>query len=215
MKIVERIRAAEERVDRLSLRERALLLLALIAVVFLVLDTWLIRPLDRQHERVTDELSQVRQRIDSLSASIEAVAGRERTDPDAALRVELEQLRQQVAQLERKLAGIDTGLLTPEQALEILSELLAERPSIRMVSLIKLPAEPLDPEVDRAGIFVQRFRVVIESSYQGVIEYASLIEELPRGLYWDSLQLDVSEWPTSRTEIVLYMLTFEEDWLGV
>ncbi len=215
MTLPQRLRKLEDRVNSLALRERGLLLIAALGVAFVLADMFLLRPLDQRREATRQQLDQTADRVAQLTESVEAIAGRQRGDPNAELIEQRDALRQRINLLSDELAALDTGLLTPTQTLELLRELLAERTDLELISLTKLPAEPLDPETGANGIFVHRFGIVVESDFSGMLDYVRLIENLPRGLYWESLRLSVPEWPANRADVVLYMLALNEDWLGV
>ncbi|MEX2500525.1 MAG: hypothetical protein WD397_16790 [Wenzhouxiangellaceae bacterium] len=215
MTIRQRLQKIEDRVNALALRERALLLLAALAVVFFLVDTFMLRPLDQRREDSRRLLDQTGDRVAQLSSSVEQLASRQRNDPNAALIAERNSLQQRMQAISSELAQLDTGLLGPGEMLGLLHQLLADRTDLKLVSLDKIPAEPLDPESTVGSIFVHRFSIVFESDFSGLLGYVRLIENMPRGLYWESLKLSVPEWPTNRAEVVLYMLALDEDWLGV
>lgn len=215
MTLAGRIRRIEQRVNAMTLRERAFILLGLLGLVFLLADVMLLRPLDERRELVGQRLEQTRDRVQALSTSIEQMATAARTDPNEALEQQAVALEGRIERLAADLARLDTGLMTPEQTLELLRGVLDEQPELELKSLVKLPAEPLEPDAVDAGIFVHRFRIRFETGYAGLIDYVRLLENLPLGLYWESVRVDVPGWPTNRAELVLYMLTLDEDWLGV
>lgn len=215
MTLRQRLQKIEDRVNALALRERALLLLAALAVVFFLADTFMLRPLDQRREDSRRLLEQTSDRVAQLSSSVEQLASQQRNDPNAALIAERNSLQQRMQAISSELAQLDTGLLGPGEMLGLLHRLLADRSDLRLVSLDKMPAEPLDPESTVGSIFVHRFSIVFESDFSGLLGYVRLIENMPRGLYWESLKLSVPEWPTNRAEVVLYMLALDEDWLGV
>jgi len=215
MTFARRIQKLEERVNAMTLRERALILLGLLGLVFLVVDATLLRPLDERRQRIGTQLEQTRDRVQALSASIEQLATRGRQDPNEELRRQAAALEGRIERLAADLAGLDAGLMTPDQTLELLRRVLDEQPDLDLKSLVKLPAEPLEPDAAGSGIFIHRFRIRFETGYGGLIDYVRLLENLPPGLYWESMRIEVPGWPTNRAELELYMLTLDEDWLGV
>lgn len=215
MTIRQRLQKIEDRINALALRERALLLLAALAVVFFLVDTLMLRPLDQRRQESRRLLDQTSDRVALLSSSVEQLASQQRTDPNAALIAERSSLQQRIQTISSDLRQLDTGLLEPGEMLALLHHLLADRADLTLLSLDKMPTEPLDPESTVGSIFVHRFSIVFESSFSGLLDYVRVIETMPRGLYWESLKLSVPEWPTNRAEVVLYMLALDEDWLGV
>jgi MSHA biogenesis protein MshJ len=60
-------------------------------------------------------------------------------DPDAANRVQLQQLKQQVAQLNASLTEMQKGLVPPERMAALLEDILKRDGSLRLMSLKTLP----------------------------------------------------------------------------
>ncbi|QOC23839.1 type II secretion system protein M [Wenzhouxiangella sp. AB-CW3] len=216
MTLKVRLKQLAERINALSLRERALLMLTALAVVFLLWDTFLMRPVSERHERAQEQLSTIRERVDSLTDSIQELAGERRRDPDAELRQRHEQLTTEIEALESRLSRMHGGVATARQSVTVLASLLGERAGVDIVTLENLPAEPLRAgDNELSGIYVHRVRLVIESDFDGVRDYLAMVDTLPAGVFWDSMRLTVDEWPTNHTEIILYSLALDEEWLGI
>lgn len=214
-----RLQALAERVNALSLRERGLLFLAILAAVFLLWDWAAMSPINERQTRTQDELEQVRDRVTSLNESIQSMVQQRQRDPDAELTARRDTLQEEVATLENRISELHSGVSSPDRAVRVLTSLLADRPDLSVISLENLPSTPLvGTELangGQVGIFVHRVRLVVESDFGGILDYMSLIENLPEGVYWESLKLEVPEWPRNRVEMVLYSLALNDGWLGI
>lgn len=212
-----RLRRLTERVNALSLRERALLLLATCAVIFLLWDFAMMQPIGERQQSVNDQLDQVRDRVSTLTGEIRRLATERTHNPNAELESRREQLHDEIADLEAGLNEIHGGVSAPEQSVDVLGRLLGERAGVRIVELENLPVEPLTDRLGTpvGGVYIHRVRLVVESDFSGVREYLERVRDLPEGVFWDSMRLSVPGWPDNRVELVLYSLTFADNWLEV
>lgn len=217
MNMRSRIRQTGERINALSLRERALLLLAVLAVVFLLWDLLAMQPVTERQRSVQDRLEQTRERLDQLNASIQRLATSRSGHPDRALEQRSASLETEIAELEQRLSDRFGGIATPQQSLDVLAGLLGERAGVTIVELENLPPTSLENASGEAipGIYIHQVRVVVETDFEGVRNYLDGITRLPPGVFWKALDLSVPGWPVNRVELVLYSLALDEHWLGV
>lgn len=213
----ERIKALGERINGFTLRERGLLFLAVLAAVFLLWDLVAMSPINQRREVAQAQLEQVRDRVGNLNASIQAMVKNRQGDPNAELAARRDSLEREIAELETRINTLHSGVSSPDRAVRVLARLLADRADLTVVSLENLPSSPLlaGGSADDAGIFIHRVRLVVESDFDGILGYMALIENLPEGVYWESLKLEVPDWPTNRVEMVLYSLALNDGWLGI
>lgn len=185
------------RIDALSLRERAILLLCVVVVVAALFDRGVLTPqADRarlrseQLAKQTSELTQLREQFVAASRHI--------GDPDSGLRVQLEAVQTERARLDDKLreAGSVSG---GEGLAAVLQRLLGQHPGLTLEKLqllndvpVSLPgaaSAPRSPPNGLAGMSWQGVELRVIGSYQDMQRYLQLLErELP-GLRWGELQL--------------------------
>jgi MSHA biogenesis protein MshJ len=212
-----RTRKLAERINSLSIRERALLMLAAFAVIILIWDLTTMQQLNQRQETARTELQNLRERVEALSTSLQQLAGERARNPNAELLRERDDLAAEIQALEARLAERHGGIASPKESVSVLAGLLARRTGVNIAELENLPPGRLTGASGQAvpGLFVHRVRVVIESDFEGVREYLEATADLPRGVFWESLELEVTDWPTNRVELILYSVTLDENWLGV
>lgn len=213
----EKIRQLGERIDGLSLRERMLLVLACLAVIFLLWDAFLMDPVRQRQATVQVELEQVRDRLAQLTTSIQTLATRSDDDRNRELQTRRNALEQEIARLEQRLAEQFDAAVSPRQAVATLAGLLEGQPGLTVLALENLPPQALGGvEGDVVtGIFVHRVRVSLEGDHATLRAYLERIPNLPGGVFLESMHLSVPGWPTNRIELMFYSLTLDESWLGV
>lgn len=217
MTLRARLRKLADRVNALSLRERGMLMLAVFAVVFLLADLLAMRPVSERQQQVQRQLEEVRSRVGDLTSAIQQVAAEQSRDPNRELESRQADLEAEIAALERRLSERHGGIPTPRESVAVLTGLLGKRAGVDIIELENLPVEALENSRGEVipGIFVHRVRLVIETDFEGVRKYLSMVEKLPASVFWDSLGLTAPNWPINRLELILYSLAIDDRWLGV
>lgn len=212
-----RLKQLIERINGLSLRERALLALAALAVIFLLWDALLMKPVRERQQRVQTELEQARERVADLTSSIQSMAVARAEGPNAALTQRRSALISEISRLEDRLLQAYGEIGDPRQSVSLLTGLLAERAGLSLVELENLPPEGLTGANDQlvTGLFVHRVRLVVDANHDGIRDYLALLAELPSGVSLESMHLTVPDWPRNRVELILFSLTLDDNWLGV
>jgi len=217
MKPMEKITAIEERINALSLRERALLGLAALAVVFLLWDLLFMNGLRERHDRVQNQIEQVQSQVQNLTETIQQTAMASADDPQAGLERQRRALNEDIERLEARLAQDLGEVSTPAETRAMLSALLAESPGLSLISLENLPVELLQAADAQPipGVYIHRIRVLVEGEHSVVRDYLERAADLPGGVYLESVDLTVEQWPVNRVELMFYSLALDDRWLGV
>lgn len=211
--------------ESLSLRERAMVALAVLGAAIFLWDNLLMDPLRAQKIAIDSELA-------NASAAGFTAQGTDITDPR---QVNL----QQAADLQTRMQGLDaqlrdtaTGFVSAEKMVEVLNDVLDRQGRLQLVSIRNLPVvslappRPVDPNAEtplaptaETGValppYVHPIELVIDGQYADVVEYLEQLEKLPYKFRWSSLELVTAGYPRNRVRIVLSTLSLDSTWLGV
>lgn len=111
-----------EQFNTRSLRERGLMTAGGIAVVVVLLDTLALSPLTVQHQSLSTQVVEVRNKIKAGEALMAAAGGK--ADPDELKRRYRDELRKQIAGIDSKLQGLQKQLVPPDQVTKLLEGVL-------------------------------------------------------------------------------------------
>lgn len=210
-----------------SPRERTLLLVTVLTVLAALCYGLLAGPLLTARHDLRRQIAAAREKLDALAIESREIITRHETDPDLKNRRHLEQLQQEIAQFDLRLATMTLGLIAPREMAGVLEELLAREAGLRLVKLENLDAvalldpslRPSPPAGARAeglpNVYEHGLRMEFEGSYLGAMAYLRRLEGLPCRFFWDRLEIEVLEHPKSRIVITVHTLSLQKGWIGV
>jgi len=205
------------RFNAMSLRERALIAAAALAVLVLAWDQLFMNPLQAEKLRLRGELEETQKALEVLSASI---SGRANDNPMVAALEQKRSLNESLEAVDAELESASAGLIAPPRMLDALRDVLARQQGLRLVSMRNLPVRSLviqapDSKAAMQGPYVHALEMVVEGSYMDVLRYLESVEALPWRFYWQALELRTTDYPMNRVRIRLNTLSMDKEWLGV
>jgi MSHA biogenesis protein MshJ len=210
--------------EALTLRERAILVLAIVAMMVLSWDTMLMEPLRLKRVALEAELA---------SATTFGVTAQnaDAADPRQMSITQAGELQKQLQAIDARLASTASGFVSSQRMIEVLHDVLDRQGRLALVSIRNLPVSsliaPIKPEGDSAenpsGVppaaarppYVHSIELVIDGQYADILDYLAALEALPWKFRWTSLDLSTAGYPRNRVRIELSTLSLDSTWLGV
>lgn len=217
--------------ESMSLRERALVALAVLAVGIIGWDSLLMTPLTQQRRILEDELM-------TASASGVTAQSADLSDPRQMNLQRAGELQMQLSGLDARIADTASGFVSSRRMIQVLNDVLDAQGRLQLVSIRNLPVVSLVPPVkvdtglegapaevaeatgasaDALGQppYVHAIEIVIEGQYADILEYLEALEALPYKFRWSTLDLSTAGYPRNRVRIELSTLSLDSTWLGV
>ena len=218
------------RFNVLVMRERVLVLGAVVVGTAFLFDTFAIRPLEVRMKRLTLQVAEARQNIKTAETTLssqEAVA-----DPDTVKRSYRDALRKQLAEIDQNMLGLQRGLVPPEKMAKLLEEMLARSGGLQLVSLRTLPVQRIDtqngaatkpgdkpaktgPKESERTIYQHGVEVTLQGSYPDLLEYLAQLEKLSWQMFWGRISVDTEQYPRLRVTLIVQTLSLNKAWLIV
>lgn len=212
-----------EKYKALSDREKALLLLSAVVVLYLLFSLLAFSPLDKRQEQLTQDRDQEQQKVSTLSVEMASYAQALTTDPDLAKKAQLRGLENQLQALDQSLVEASVGLVAADQLPKLLQEVLEGMNALQLQEMKTLPVEELllsgeqvddgliDERVnqDAVGVFKHGVEVVFSGKYFDVVAYLKVLEGLKWRFYWDVLDYEVTDYPAAQVRLRVYTLSTE------
>lgn len=213
------------RIDALSIRERILVLTAILSVLVAGWNATLNEGYQKERAQLVQTLSLASTRMEALNSTMAEILARAQADPNQEARARLQGLQNRLAELNAQKRDLAASFISTHAMVTLLDNLLQSRGSLRLVALEKLAPQPLlkletaagkpvEPADDiRSMIYRHDLVVDFEGGYFDMLGYLRELEKLP--LFWDSIDYEVASYPQARVRLRVYTLSFEKEWLGV
>ncbi|MDP2787784.1 MAG: hypothetical protein Q8O79_06885 [Pseudomonadota bacterium] len=211
-----------KKVDALTLRERAILFILLLAGIWAVVDTLLLSPQEYARKEEREKITQASAKLVEAEQALTLRAGQ--PDPDQAARLRLERAQQALNARQQTAASLQARLVAPKDMVRVLQGMSADQPGLRLVSLNTLAPEAVgqsakEPDKVQAApttpLFKHGVKLTLVGNYAALTQYMEKLERLPVGFYWARAELDASAHPDISLTLTLYTLSLERTWLTV
>lgn len=208
--ISARVKRLSSTVDSWKLRDRALLFAA---VIFALIALWYLLFYNPQHANnlhleesiITSkaQLKEIKSKQQGLVAKLTAKTT-ENAERLKALNVELSSITAQLSRFEG-------GMTSSDDVVRMLRQVLLEDSGVDLISLKRLPPEPVNTQGVVLGakniLYSQGIKVTLRGTYFTALDYLQRLEELPWRLFWDSLEYDVDQYPEGKMVLKLHTLS--------
>jgi len=139
------------KLDAMTLRERAMVFVAVVASVIFLLYTFSLEPLLNKQKLLRMQIKQQQNQISGIDSEIAAMAQGFVVDPDAATREKLKALRRDIDTTSAGLMAVQKGLVAPDKIAPLLDHLLRGNGKLKLMSMKTLPVAGLNEALQPAA----------------------------------------------------------------
>ncbi len=206
--------------DGRTLRERAVLTGAVIVLLAVFVYLGVFDPLAQRQRQVQQELTHTRNSLQELTAREMLLRAREKTDPDADMRERINTLQAESDRLQAMLESNIDNLVSPRQMTHLLEDLLKRQQSLQLLSLNNLPPRTMTAASgardsgEAPELFVHGLEMELAGTYRDLLNYLQQLQNLPRALVWDTVEIETTEYPAAIIRLQVYTLSLTEGWIG-
>jgi len=226
------------KLDAMTLRERAMVFVAVVASVLFLMYTVSVEPLLNKQKQLRLQIKQQQNQITGIDMEIAAMAQGFVVDPDAATRDKLKAVRQEIDTTSAGLMAVQKGLVAPDKIAPLLDHLLRGNGKLKLMSMKTLAVTGLNealqppaqapaatpaagapaaaaaaPPKPRELLYRHGVEIVLQGSYLDMVSYMDALEQLPVQLFWGKARLDAQQYPNSRLTLTLYTLSLDQKWM--
>ncbi len=224
-----RLRAIGDRIDAMTLRERAIIFVALLVGVYLAADQAVLKPLGLERERMQRQLKTKHEQVQNYERQLQMMlTGTD--DPGSPVAQKILSLQQQLSTLDDILAKSTGGLVSPRDMARLVEEILSRHRQLTVVRLESLVPEPIQdagaaspagtataprPAGGESGLYKHGMRIVVKGTYHELLAYLRTLEGLPWKVFWGKVALEAEDYPVSQLTLELYTLSTHKGWIGL
>lgn len=233
---MERWQQYSEKFQQLTAREQYIILIAglflsvyLIFVLFIEAD---LADIKRNKGTVSSLSADNKAAQESIKLFEQALS----SDPDAAVKKQITQQKEKLAQIDEQLLALTSDLINPIQMRQALVELLALEPNVSLVSFEAMSpkalfvpqtaeekAQQAEQKADKVAVTAQQeiglyrhgIQLTLKGKYQSLQTYLARLEKLKWKFFWQNFEFKVVEYPNNELSVTLYSLSTKRDFIGV
>lgn len=221
-----------DRIDALSIRERALIFGGILAVLFVIALNLVLAPLRAEQVRLENTVNSKLEQTKKLQTEAQRLSETMVRDPDDANRERIADLKARLAAADESVAVFTRALVPPKETARLVEQILAIHRNVRVVRVENLPPTPLLDTAPAAGsvqaaavsaptvtagsgLFRHGLRIELRANYLDIIRLLRAMETLPSRVFWGEVSIKVEKYPTSHATVVMYTLSQDSAWLGI
>ena len=218
-KLRQKFRQLEARIDALSLRERGILFLVILGLLFWIASNVVFASLRSEQQRLEADVRSRLSELQALDQQSQSIKTQLAQDPEAQAQARVDQLKQQLAVDEASVANLIRGLVTPQAMPKLVRDMLANNVGLQVIKLENLPAEPMHEDSNGASasapVYRHGMRIELRGQYVEIVRYLRALEALPSKVFWGEVQFQSETYPLSRLTLVIYTISLNQSWMGV
>ena len=212
--------------EAFQMRERLLIVGAVVAVGYLLWDFLLLQPMSKNIVMIEARERVARQAIQTTGAEVTVLQSISQKDPNIALRHEIGELERKLASLDQQLDALAVGLVPAQQLPKIMHEVLSKSGKLTIEHLATLPPQELalsrtvktempaaDTTADatplprEAKVYKHSVVLNVTGDFAGVVQYLRELERSDWRFYWETLSYKVTSYPNAKVRIRVFTLS--------
>lgn len=218
------------KIDGMSLRERALIFAAAAFLVVSLVNTLFLDPLLAEQKKMSQRVIQQEEKMKEIQAQINALVQAKQDDESSPLRQRISHLKRQIAEGDAYLKDRRDKLVPQEKMAALLEQVLNRNGHLQLIALQTLPVTPLIEAnnakqgeatviAKTAGqeqqVFKHGVQITVRGSYADLTQYLSSLEHLPARMFWGMAKMNVVQYPVVELTLTLYTLSLDKTWMQV
>lgn len=213
------LRQLGERIDAMSLRERGLIFVTVLVLLYFAANGLLFAPLHKQQQRLEGELKGRREQVAAVNAQVQRIVYEATRDPDKENAEKLKALRARIAGLDPQLARVTHSLVSPRDMARFMEQVLTRNRALQVIRIEALPPVALEGQSGTAAagreVFKHGMRIEVRGRYGDLVGYLRALENLPWKVFWGQVTLESEDYPMSRLTLTIYTLSLRQGWIGI
>lgn len=206
-----------DKFDALSKREKGMIVVAVITIIFLVGFTYGVEPSWVKNKSLRTEMVYLERQIASFSLqqqTYELAAG---NDPDKELKARLAQIEKRTERIENEFKAEINTLVTPNSMPALMASMLGLSKELTLQKVEALAPIDLNHNAEEPviGLYQHGVRMVFTGSYNDTQLFLEKLEKVEWQVYWNEMTFDVKTYPESELTIEFYTLSTEKVFIRV
>ena len=210
--------------NSLSVRERIMALIVIIAVIYAAFDALVFKKLDLQYQQLQTQKQQFADNQQLLSNELldnEVTLAENQRSVDQ-LKQEINKAQLMLKDTETQLNFVLNKLVPPTKITELLRNLLLKTNGLKLISLNNEPVKKIILNKDDANstepeslLYEHATIIKLTGNYQQLYQYLLSLEQSDWGLFWDKMHYTVTDYPQAEISLRVHTISTNKYWIGL
>lgn len=209
-----------KRFNAQSLRERALVMLAVLAVLGFTWWNYYALPMAQSIDARLQQNRELANQTETTRVALHDLSQRITMGVDKEKEQQITELRRELAAAENQLREETVELIDPAKMLQLMMQLVYRESRLKLLSLKRREVKPAIPRVDgegvgEPGIYRHVLEIELAGKYVDIVSYMQTLEGLDWKLLWDEIEIHSDEHPQITLTLVMSTLSTRKEWIGI
>lgn len=223
IKFIDKVKNIILQVDKLSLRERVLVLLSTVFITYFSWRGLVFDHLSNSKQQIAGNALKLQKQIFNLQGQISEVSSSLNLDPILRLQEKVDVIQEENNALEKKLSSMTEGLISPKDMTSLLQILLDKHKNLTLVSLENTKASAVfDATAENSllkdaklfQVYKHGIEFVVSGTFFQLKDFLEEAEQVPWKILWEELDYSVTKYPIATIKIVIKTLSLDYNLLG-
>lgn len=229
-------------INNLSTRERLLVLLGALSIVYILWDSFLVAPIQAINNDLSSEHLLIQEQITILETRRILANSLLKNSKRKQILDEIQIVKTEMKTFDSQIIERLQGRVAPQYMASLLNDMLQKNEKLQLISINNLPAVPFvssssdhkdediqtinDPislaqkklntlDSESIGIFMHPLEIQLQGRYLDILNYLTALEKMDWKVFWDQVKLEVMEYPNVKVQIKVHTFSLKDGWLSV
>jgi len=210
----EQLRYALDWLRQRNQRERILLFLMVLAIVYFFWSLFIIRPIQAKQNDLTQTMQDLQTRTKDLQQQITSINNIISNKNFVDTIAKQNRLVTQTESLKKQLSNMQPVFTAPSLLPKLVSEVISQAGNVNIVDLKTLPGKPWLPTEHLSSVLPQiqniyqhTIQLEFQSDFFSTLAFLKRLEKLHWHLFWDSLDYTVMNYPQADIKVEFHILS--------
>ncbi len=204
-------------INALSIRERKLIAITIVAVILTLIFLLVWQPLFTDITKSYQANQAAQGQVTTIKGTINSYKNRVHLDVNAPYKTQVKNLKKQIKQQDHKVESLTSALITPRNMGRVFTGLL-QNTKMNMNKISNLDASAInitDKQEEINLLYKHGLSLELEGKFLNALNYVQVIERQDWQLYWDELSFSTTNYPEGKLEIEVHTLSTSDSLLDL
>lgn len=209
--------------NALSMRERILICMGVISLVYGVWHTTLYDYILATDSDIAKKMGDIKEQINLLEGKIDSMSEVVGRDPTYLLIEQSKSLKKESDFLDKKIDEKTKAMLSSKEMVTVLRNIISKTEGLSLINMESLSSKPLfESKMIKSGsgpkrvqAFTHNLKIELLGGYFELVGFLKSVEKQNPSIVWDILDYEVIKYPKAKITIYLHTVGIDEGWVGV